>query len=59
MGYQSDKQLDAYFTDVARKNRERRLQSYERTKNRNMRVARAFGIALVVILVLYFATRIR
>jgi hypothetical protein len=59
MGYQSDKQLGAYIADVARKKRERRFQGYERAKSRNLWVGHALVIAFVVILISYFAARIR
>jgi hypothetical protein len=59
MGYQTDKQIYAYYTDLARKCRERERKSNERAKPGSVRIARAVVILLAVILYVYFSLHSR
>ena len=58
MGYKSDKQLQADYLEIARKNRQRELQSHERTITRN-RVTRVVVVVLVVLFICYLAAHHR
>ena len=58
MGYRSDKQLQADYLEIARKNRQRELQSHERTTARN-KVTRAVVVVLVVLFICYMAVQHR
>ena len=52
MGYKSDKQLQADYLEMVRKNRQRKLQSHDRTTTRN-RVTRVVVVVPVVLVVLF------
>ena len=58
MGYKSDKQLQADYLEIVRKNRQRELQSHERTTARN-KVTRAVVVVLVVLFICYLAVHHR
>ena len=58
MGYKSDKQLQADYLEIARKNRQRKLQSHERTKAMN-KVTSAVAVVLVVLFICYLAVHYR
>ena len=58
MGYKSDKQLQADYLEIARKNRQRELQSHERTKAMN-KVTSAVLVVLVVLFIRYLAVHHR
>ena len=55
MGYHSDKQLQGYYFDLARKASQRDLSGNERAKNNNIRIARN---AVIIILLLLFTAYI-
>ena len=54
MGYRSDKQLQADYLEMVRKNRQRELQSHERPRARN-KVTRTVVVNLVVLFICYLA----
>ena len=58
MGYKSDKQLHADYLEIVRKNRQREIQSHERTTERN-KVTRAVVVVLVVLFICYLAVHHR
>ena len=55
MGYQSDKQLQGYYFDLARKASHRDLNGNERAKDKNLRIARN---AVIILLLLLFTAYI-
>jgi hypothetical protein len=59
MGYQTEKQILAHYTDLARKCRERERKGNERAKPESVRIARVVVILLAVILYVYFSLHSR
>jgi hypothetical protein len=58
MGYQSDKQSQAYYMDVVRKSRERERQNQERTKKKRTKIIQTILVLTFAIFAVYFALHV-